>query len=29
MNGQECLNNFEILGAIYAQCERKQSSILK
>ena len=29
MNGQEYLNNFEILGAIYAQCERKQSSILK
>ena len=30
MNCQECLNNFEILGAIYVQCcERKQSSILK
>ena len=29
MNCQECLNNFEILGAIYVRCERKQSSILK
>ena len=29
MNCQECLINFEILGAIYIQYERKQSSILK